>query len=533
MVEEGDLPVLRRPVRPLLRRGLPLRRRRLPEADRSATCASEAAFAALPVAFDEELADRAESGARALDRRRRRGRPRRSSCSSAGSATPSSPSGDGHHDIRSLGRVRNILAERGRVDAALVTGGRTLLFSGDQYVRYSGSTTAWVDEGYPAEIGASLPRELGIAGPARPSSPTASTRRSRDRRRPNDPVRRRASSLHRRRHRPDRADRGRVGRGAQRVRASGAPVDAAFVGPDGELYVFAGDQYVRYAPGEPTLRRRGLPPLDQGRLGQPAGGLRGGHRRARSSSRAGPTSARGPSTSATPATGSTRSTGPCRSRSRTAGRTRPTTGWPTCAPSPGSSSWPGPTREMPAGSPGCCSPDSDRVADPYAYVAGLFGWDVDELRWCRRHSRFLSGAADDEDRFELEFLLETADLFRFAGSLGSTPSRLRETVWTRIYRDGRRSPPAATPCTRCLSARDPAAARRAARGDERGPPGRPGAGGARARRRLRHAWRPVRAIPARRGDGRRGDHVPGPGGDRGDPALRAPLPAQPGAGGRR
>ena len=56
-------------------------------------------------------------------------------------------------------------------------------------------------------------------------------------------------------------------------------VDAAFVARDGELYAFRGDQYVRYRPGETATRRRGLPALDQGRLGGPAGRLRGGHRR--------------------------------------------------------------------------------------------------------------------------------------------------------------------------------------------------------------------------------------------------------------
>src|SRR5262249_26020274 len=50
------------------------------------------------------------------------------------------------------GRVRNVFVDNQRVDAALAYGGVVYLFCGDQYVRYSGSSYQYVDEGYPRRV---------------------------------------------------------------------------------------------------------------------------------------------------------------------------------------------------------------------------------------------------------------------------------------------------------------------------------------------------------------------------------------------
>src|SRR5262249_50768716 len=51
------------------------------------------------------------------------------------------------------GRVKNTLQETGRVDAALAgLDGKIYLFSGDQYMRYSGVDLSRIDEGYPRTI---------------------------------------------------------------------------------------------------------------------------------------------------------------------------------------------------------------------------------------------------------------------------------------------------------------------------------------------------------------------------------------------
>ena len=45
-------------------------------------------------------------------------------------------------------------------------------------------------------------------------------------------------------------------------------------------------------------------------------------------------------------------------------------------------------------------------------------------------------SADDEDRVELEFLLELVDLFALTGKLGTGPSRVRADVWSKLYEGG-------------------------------------------------------------------------------------------------
>ncbi len=58
--------------------------------------------------------------------------------------------------IPTWARVRNHIQSQNRVDAGLVLGDGpnavTLLFCGDQYVRYSGAYNSFIDEGYPKEI---------------------------------------------------------------------------------------------------------------------------------------------------------------------------------------------------------------------------------------------------------------------------------------------------------------------------------------------------------------------------------------------
>ena len=370
---------------------------------------TETAFAALPVAFDEELRDRAESGARALvDAVVAVGRTVQvivgGVCHAASRAMTA------HHDIRSLGRVRNVLAERGtggrraghrQADAAVLRRPvRPLL---RVVLRLGG-------RGLSPEIGASLPGELGIAAlPDRFADGIDAAFTDRQGR--TILFAGRGVSLRRRRHRPDRADRGRVGCGPQRAarrRAAWTPPSPA---PTGSSTSLPGTSTSGTSPASRPWSPRAIP----ARSGTPGATCRRTSRpgsRARSCSRAGPTSPRAPSTSGTP-------DGLRRDRPDHAAAVRAPVGGrgrlparPTSARSPGSSSWPGPTRgsrrARRAAVPGLGRASPTRTSTWPA----LLGWDVDELRWCRRHSRFLSGAADDEDRFELEFLLETADLFR-------------------------------------------------------------------------------------------------------------------------
>ncbi|MFD1047779.1 hemopexin repeat-containing protein [Kibdelosporangium lantanae] len=106
-----------------------------------------------------------------------------------------------------IGRVRNTIATTGKVDAALVAAGRTFLFSGDQYVRYSEGQYQgdykYVDDGYPRTIASSLPAELDMA------------------------------------ELPEQFHTG---------------IDAAFASPDGRVYLFRGPNFLRSDESPPVVR---------------------------------------------------------------------------------------------------------------------------------------------------------------------------------------------------------------------------------------------------------------------------------------
>ncbi len=65
--------------------------------------------------------------------------------------------------MANIGKIRNNFQEEGVIDASFVdNNGKTYLFSGDQYIRYSDDRYDFVDEGYPKSIVDDLAGELGI-----------------------------------------------------------------------------------------------------------------------------------------------------------------------------------------------------------------------------------------------------------------------------------------------------------------------------------------------------------------------------------
>ena len=199
--------------------------------------------------------------------------PRAPSGSSGGAPTaPGSRSSAGHrqHPLDRRGRrsggpcatpsPRHPRRRGARIDAAFVDAdGRTYLFSGDQYVRYSGSDYDRVDEGYPRSVAEWWAGE----GRQTPLPP----------------------------------------------RFRGA-LDAAFQGRDGRLHLFAGDRYLPCRRRSHRLRRRspgggGLGPGPQ-RLRRGGADRRGLRRPARPSAWSpGTRSCATPTASRTTASGST------------------------------------------------------------------------------------------------------------------------------------------------------------------------------------------------------------------------------------
>ena len=74
---------------------------------------------------------------------------------------------------RTWGAIRNNFADPERIDTAFRDAeGKTYLFAGDQYVRYSGDDYAQVDEGYPRTIAGNWVAE-GLHGALPPGFETS------------------------------------------------------------------------------------------------------------------------------------------------------------------------------------------------------------------------------------------------------------------------------------------------------------------------------------------------------------------------
>jgi hypothetical protein len=384
----------------------------------------EEMFAALPESFEEILADRITSGAPALiDGVAANDRTVYvfvgSSCHVASKSLTTMI------DASTLGRVRNNIVAHGKVDAALVNGEHTFLFSGDQYVRYTGLDYDYVDDGYPRTLESGLPGELGVDElPDEFKNGIDAAFRGAD-------------------------DKTYLFAGKHYLRTGTAPapiagfwgevrndftdgtnaIDAAFIAPAGELYAIRGGQYLRYRAGEFTTAEEGFPRTikdDWGNL---------------------PELFEVSITGAFSYEGRTylvrdneyvRYTG---GRYHEIDRTYPQTfrqRWSDCGDYRFTdiitiTRFIDLTRTRAAGLVDLLHTGAD---DPYEVLAGIFGWDVEEVRWVKRNGGFLPEGNDQEHRFEIEFMLKTRDLFDMAAKLGTGPSRVFTEIWSPVHRDG-------------------------------------------------------------------------------------------------
>nr|WP_245006641.1 hemopexin repeat-containing protein [Actinoplanes ianthinogenes] len=370
---------------------------------------TEAGFTGLPVAFDDEVAQRFADGSRSMiDAAVAGGRTvylfTGRTCHSVDTAATA------EYDIDRLGRIRNTIAERQRVDAALVQGRHTYLFSGDQVVRYTGGEYGLVDDGYPKPIAdfepAALPAAFQDGVDAAFQAPDGAlhffTGRTWFSGGTAAPV------------------AGRWGVVDSEFGA-GRPIDAAFVTAGGELYAFRGGQYLRYSRG-PETADEGYPLRIAGRWGEQTTFDGGFRLHGRVYLTAGEQFVRYQDDDFDPA----HPVRPALLRHRF---------------SDGADYRIDDVRAIERftallrgrGLDGFLLPGLDPVTDPYQRVADAFGWDAGELKWCRRNSRFLTGGAADEERFELEFLLAAAGLFALADRFGAGPSRVFADVWTPLF----------------------------------------------------------------------------------------------------
>ena len=435
---DDDLPVLRRPVRPLLRRRATATSTPATRSRSSTTCAHEECFAQ-PAGGVRADAGRPGRGGRADGDRRRpgqrrtvylfvgrflprrvpeRSRPPTTWPGSAASATTSrTPAGWTRRSSR---------------------GEHTFLFSGDQYVRYSGAEYDVRRRGLPAHASPRrLPGEVGVDALPEEFHDGLDAALP-DAERPGVPVPRA----------PVRGHRASARRSPQPIAGTWGTVRNLFVADPydarrstrpsspatASLFAFKGDQYLRYRRPTAERRRRRLPADDQGRLGEPP------DRRSRRGS--------------TPPSSSRATTYFVRGEQyvrysgddfRRIDRTYPQ---PLVAPL-------GPVGGLPAHRPArhlpvqaAAGPTSDGHGGLAAVLSsdGRHGGPVRPARRAVRLGRRRADVGQAPPRrscprapgYEVEFDLElveaAVDLFALAAPLGGAPSTVYTDVWTPLYR---------------------------------------------------------------------------------------------------
>lgn len=161
------------------------------------------------------------------------------------------------------GKVLNNIELNNTVDAALVKDGKTYLFSGDQYFRYSGPDYTVLDEGYPKKIANWNTQEDFGTFPEAFNSGISAAFTAQDNKSHFFSGNQYASS--------------EPGTAPSQIKDKWALVrnniqsnnrlDAGFVAPDGKTYLFSGDQFYRYKTSDYSACDEGYPKKIKGNWG--------------------------------------------------------------------------------------------------------------------------------------------------------------------------------------------------------------------------------------------------------------------------
>jgi hypothetical protein len=337
------------------------------------------------------------------------------------------------YPLSRLGHLKNNLVQQNKVDAALfqTNNGKTYLFSGDQGVRYSDDTYAYVDDGYPKTLSDILTQELGIT-----HLPNAfhygidAVLKGKD-----------GKFYVFKDKEYQRSDQsaptliseywGKIKNNFDETSDS-ALLNAAFISPNGKLYVFKDDQYIRYTNPEQTYVDEGFPKLIKDNWGNlPAGfeeAISGGF----------------------VFEGKTyllKDNHYVRYSNVTYQLID------SIYPQPIKYRWGNwsdyllndlyiITRfKQLQDTPGTgdqtlldfLNPETGTVADPYTMLAELFDWDIDEVKWLKRRNAFLTADTLFEMQFKLEIIIRLFDIFTLTKKMGTSPSELYKAVWLKRY----------------------------------------------------------------------------------------------------
>jgi len=78
-------------------------------------------------------------------------------------------------------------------------------------------------------------------------------------------------------------------------------------------------------------------------------------------------------------------------------------------------------------------PETGPMTDPYALLATLFEWEMEDVKWLKRKNAFLADDTLFEIQFKLELIIRLFDIFTLAQKMGTTPMELYRTVWLKRY----------------------------------------------------------------------------------------------------
>lgn len=345
-----------------------------------------------------------------------------------------------------LGKVRNTLAQTGTVDAAFVRGEVTYLLSEDQYIRYSGPDYRWIDKGYPKLIENHLTAELSSGSTINLVLDSGNF----------------ASDL-------DAAFWGidsclYLFKGMQSLRIKqedgsilegsisqwsainnafddqeNTPIDAAFVAPNGNLYVFKEGKYLKYSDPSREQMDEGypksikdnwgnLPPdfenggeygnlfIDGGFVFEGRTYLTRGEEYVRYSD----------------------------DQYRTMDAIYPqqfSDRWRDWSDYQLADIWlitqykelANAHDDPEEGLTAFLGAKNRHNNDPFAMLEEMFGWEIEESKWLQRQQAFINRPNEFEADLSLEELLKMVEIFRIADKFRAGPSQLYEEIWQKIY----------------------------------------------------------------------------------------------------
>ncbi len=343
----------------------------------------------------------------------------------------------GRRSLDFLGQHRNNLQTSNRVDAAYVNpDGDLVLFSGDQFYRYSEEDMSYVDEGYPKlikdklkeEEGIEVPKafEKGIDGIIVTPDGVVLTKGSQSAKSAGGMVEE-PKSITALLGNKDNAFDEKVGN-----------IEAAFLSPDGYFYVFNGKQYVRYQNSKSEYIDDGYPRPIKDNWGDMALSFEEGINGAFVLDGVTYFTKWNEETKegeyirySDDAYQQMDSIYPQKIRDRWGnwndihlGDLKIATKFKALLKKSG-----GKAESL----IDFFDPDAPDREDSFTLLAGIFNWLVDEIKWLKRKNAFLPETSRFEQNMNLELVLRMDEIFSLCKRLNRKPSAIYSKLWIRLY----------------------------------------------------------------------------------------------------